>query len=217
MKIQVSQVKGIFPIILIRAVGGKVGDEKGESRWEVVSRANCGSHFFERDIFTISRKDSYQNRINKSPGCYNPAEYGYKPWLANVFKAGQEHRLSPSLGGMYSGHLPSAPGCPRGVTWPTLRLGVIRLSKNNPKSQAKTPMLWRSLAIGVIRNMGVDVQATFKDQAEQSDFIRKEEQIHTVKSWLCKMSYDILALPHCGQNGVLVVFILCMLQTSRRM
>ena len=87
---------------------------------------------------------------------------GYKPWLASAFKAGQEHRLSPSLGGMNSGHLPSAPGCPCGVTWSTLRLGETRLSKKNPKSQVKTAMLWRPLAIGVIRNMGVKVQGTIR-------------------------------------------------------
>ena len=39
------------------------------------------------------------------------------------------------------------------------------MSKNNPKSQVKTPMLWKPLAIGVIRNMGV----VFKGQEEQSD------------------------------------------------
>ena len=85
----------------------------------------------------------------------------HKPWFANAFKAGQEHRLSPSLGGMYSGQLPSAPGCPFGVTWSTLRLGVSKLSKKNPKSQMRIPMVWIPLAIGVIRNMGVDDKATF--------------------------------------------------------
>ena len=80
----------------------------------------------------------------------------YKPWLANVFKAGHEHRLSPSLGGMYSGQLPSAPGYPGGVTWSILRLGVTKLSKNKPKSQMRNPMNWKPLAIGVIMNMGVE-------------------------------------------------------------
>ena len=37
MKIEVSQVKGIFSIILIQEAGSKVGDEKAEGGCEVES------------------------------------------------------------------------------------------------------------------------------------------------------------------------------------
>ena len=47
MKIQISQVKGIFSITLIQEVGGNVGDEEAERGCEVVCRANCGIHVFE--------------------------------------------------------------------------------------------------------------------------------------------------------------------------
>jgi hypothetical protein len=61
MKIQLSQVKGVFSITLIQHVGGKVGDEEADRGCEVVSYANFGTHFFEWDIFSISRKDAYVN------------------------------------------------------------------------------------------------------------------------------------------------------------
>jgi hypothetical protein len=47
MKVQISQVKGIFPITLVQEVGRKVGDEKAERGCEVVSRADFGIHIFE--------------------------------------------------------------------------------------------------------------------------------------------------------------------------
>lgn len=113
---------------------------------------NFGSHFFERDIFAISRKDTYDIMIKEM--ILRPRGL-YGPWFAIAFKAGQQHRLSPSWGGMCSGHLPPAPGWPSGVTCPTLRLGVTRLYNTVPKSQVKTPTSLTTLAIGVIRNMGI--------------------------------------------------------------
>ena len=80
------------------------------------------------------------------------------PWLARAFSAGHEQRLSPSLGAMYSGHFPSAPASPAGVTCPTLRLGVTRLATVRPKSHEKTATVWRALAMGVTRNMRASTQ-----------------------------------------------------------
>ena len=60
------------------------------------------------------------------------------PWLAIALIAGHEHRLSPPLGGMNSGHFPPAPGCPSGIACPTFLLGVTMLSSVISASQAKT-------------------------------------------------------------------------------
>ena len=47
MKVQLSQVKGIFSVILIQIAGGKGGDENAERGCKVVSHANFVAHVFE--------------------------------------------------------------------------------------------------------------------------------------------------------------------------
>lgn len=63
------------------------------------------------------------------------------PWFAIAFSAGHEQRLSPSRGGMYSGHTPPSPGRPLGVTRPTLRLKVTKLMRKREKSQPIQPAI----------------------------------------------------------------------------
>ena len=75
------------------------------------------------------------------------------PWFAMAFSAGQEHLLSPSLGAIYSGHFPPAPGYPSGVTCPILRWGDTRLTRVNKRSHVKTKRSWKILASEVKRNM----------------------------------------------------------------
>jgi len=59
------------------------------------------------------------------------------PWFARAFNAGQALRLSPAFGATYAGHFPPAPGAPRGVTCPFLRLNVTMLINVKKKSQVK--------------------------------------------------------------------------------
>ena len=64
----------------------------------------------------------------------------YGPWFAIALRAGHEQRLSPCLGGTYSGQTPPSPGWPLGVTWPTLRLKVKRLTTQRDRSQSMRPV-----------------------------------------------------------------------------
>ena len=61
------------------------------------------------------------------------------PWLAIALSAGHEQRLSPLRGVMYKGQTPPSPGCPLGVTQPTLRLNVKRLTIARERSQISRP------------------------------------------------------------------------------
>ena len=67
------------------------------------------------------------------------------PWLAIAFSAGQEHRLSPSFLGTYSGQCPSAPGCPWGTTLPTGLFGRIKLARKRIESQVMIYMFRKNM------------------------------------------------------------------------
>lgn len=134
MHVKILEVEGIFTITLLQELSGVVGHKETERRRKVICCANLMVHFRELNILSIVRKDiciielllnfvgEYRN-IRKSP------------WLAIAFNAGHEHRLSPSFLGTYSGHFPSKPGCPLGVTFPTGLFGNTRLRRVNNVSQ----------------------------------------------------------------------------------
>jgi hypothetical protein len=99
-------------------------------------------HVAEFDVFAVMWDNALARRIQDEDSKQSSQD---SPWLAIAFNAGQQHRLSPSFGGTYSGHFPPAPGSPSGVTCPTFRLGVTTLTISNPKSQVKTATFWIAL------------------------------------------------------------------------
>jgi hypothetical protein len=124
MQIQFGEVKRILPIRLVQHTRGIVGYEEAETRAKIVCRPDLVIHILERDVLAIVWQDTYKKDcVMKPAGTLTGLIQMDLPWFAIALRAGQEQRLSPSLGGTNSGHFPPAPGCPSGVTLPTVLKG----------------------------------------------------------------------------------------------
>ena len=129
-------------------------DVEAERGSKVVRRADLGGQLAEGNVASVAGDETCEGGISERTeegkvgkrgrqwrgGEIKRDETRYEPWFAIALRAGHEQRLSASLGGMYSGQTPPSPGWPLGVTWPTLRLKVKRLTTQRERSQSIRPV-----------------------------------------------------------------------------
>jgi hypothetical protein len=101
MEIQVSKIKGVFPVVALQHVRGEVGNKEAEAGCEVVCGPDFGTELVEFDVFAIMRENTWRSSLRVlqplSEITRNLSRIEeHAPWLANALSAGHEHRLSPS-------------------------------------------------------------------------------------------------------------------------
>lgn len=140
----VTQVERVGPVALAEQAGHVTWHEEAERGREVERRTDGRVHLAERDVAPGAGE---QACTESARACLRQDRHDViAPWLASAFRPGHALRLSPSLGGMYSGQRPPAPGQPSGTTRSAGRSGATRLNNVSPRSHTTTPRFVRMLS-----------------------------------------------------------------------